>query len=75
MDEDYILTAIALVDNKLLRADKKTRFLPYAGYGYSYRFGNKKQWTFDNRIGIGGTTNTDINSVYPVIKTGIGLIF
>jgi hypothetical protein len=75
MDGDYIFTGIALVDSKLLRADKKTTFLPYTGYGYAYRFGNKKLWTFDNRIGIGVTTNADINSVYPVIKTGIGRVF
>lgn len=75
MDGDYIFTGIVLVDNKLLRADKKTTFLPYAGYGYAYKFGNKKQWTFDNRIGIGVTTNADKNSFYPVIKTGIGRIF
>jgi hypothetical protein len=75
MDGGYIFTGIALVENKLLRADKKITFLPYAGYGYAYRFGNKKQWTFDNRIGIGATTNADKNSVYPVIKTGIGRIF
>jgi hypothetical protein len=75
MGGDYIFTGIALVDNKLLRADKKTTFLPYAGYGYAYRFGNKKEWTFDTRIGIGATINADKNSVYPVIKTGIGRIF
>jgi hypothetical protein len=75
MDGDYIFTGLALVENKLLREDKKTTFLPYVGYGYAYRFGNKKQWTFDNRIGIGTTTNADKNSVYPVIKTGVGLLF
>ena len=75
MDGHYVFTGIALVENKLLRQDKKITFLPYAGYGYAYRFGNKKQWTFDNRIGIGVTTNADRNSVYPVIKTGIGRIF
>jgi hypothetical protein len=75
MDGNYIFTGLALVENKLLRADKKTTFLPYAGYGYAYRLGNKKQWTFDNRIGIGATANADKNSIYPVIKTGIGRIF
>jgi hypothetical protein len=75
MDGDYIFTGIALVENKLLRKDLKITFLPYIGYGYAYRFGNKKQWTFDNRIGIGATTNADRNSVCPVIKTGIGRIF
>jgi hypothetical protein len=74
MDGDYVFAGIALVENKLLRADKKITFLPYAGYGYAYRFGNKKQWTFDNRIGIGATTNADRNSIYPVIKIGLGII-
>ena len=75
MDGHYVFTGIALVENKLLRQDKKITFLPYAGYGYAYRFGNKKQWTFDNRIGIGATTNADNNGIYPVIKTGIGRTF
>jgi hypothetical protein len=75
MDGDYVFTGVALVENKLLRADKKTTFLPYAGYGYAYRFGNKEQWIFDSRIGIGVTTNADKNSIYPVIKTGIGRVF
>jgi hypothetical protein len=75
MDKDYIFIGMALLENKLLRADKKITFLPYAGYGYAHRFGNKKQYTFDNRIGIGSTTNADKNAVYPIIKTGIGYIF
>jgi hypothetical protein len=75
MDENYIFTGLALVENKLLRDDKKTTSLPYVGYGYAYRFGNKRQWTFDNRVGIGVTINADKNSVYPVIKTGIGRVF
>ncbi len=75
MDGNYVFVGIALVENKLLRQDKQLTFLPYAGYGYAYRFGTKKQWTFDNRIGIGATTNADRNSIYPVIKTGIGRIF
>lgn len=75
MGGQYVFTGIALVENNLLRKDKQITFLPYAGYGYAYRFSTKKQWTFDNRIGIGATTNADRNSVYPVIKTGIGRIF
>jgi hypothetical protein len=75
MDKDYVFIGMALLENKQLRADKKIIFLPYAGYGYAYRFGNKKKWTFDNRIGIGPTTNADKNAVYPIIKTGIGYIF
>lgn len=75
MDGHYVFTGIALVENKLLRLDNEITFLPYAGYGHAYRFGSKKQWTFDNRIGIGATTNADRNSVYPVIKTGIGRVF
>jgi hypothetical protein len=75
MSQDYVFTGVALVGNKLLRKDKKTTYLPYIGYGYAHRFGNKKEWTFDNRIGIGATTNADQNGVYPIIKTGIGRIF
>jgi hypothetical protein len=75
MSENYVFTGVALVGNKLLRKDEKTTYLPYIGYGYAYRFGNKKQWTFDSRIGLGATTNADQNGIYPVIKTGIGRIF
>jgi hypothetical protein len=75
MDGQYVFTGIALVENKRLRADEQATFLPYAGYGYAHRFGNKHHWTFDNRIGIGSTTNADNNAVYPVLKTGIGYSF
>ncbi|SFF59643.1 hypothetical protein [Thermoflexibacter ruber] len=75
MDGHYVFMGIALVDNKLLREDGKTTFLPYAGYGYAHRFGHRRQWTFDSRIGIGPTTNADNNSIYPVIKTGVGYLF
>ena len=75
MDGHYVFTGVALVENKLLRKDEKITFLPYAGYGYARRFGIRKHWTFDNRIGIGSTTNADNNSIYPVIKTGVGYIF
>lgn len=75
MDGHYVFTGVALVKNKLLRKDDKITFLPYAGYGYAHRLGNRKHWTFDNRIGIGATINADNNSIYPVIKTGIGYIF
>jgi hypothetical protein len=75
MEGHYIFTGVALVENKLLRQDEEITFLPYIGYGYAYRFGDKRQWTFDNRMGIGATTNADRNSVYPVIKTGVGRVF
>lgn len=75
MDEHYVFTGLALVENELLREDEKITFLPYVGYGYAHRFGNKKHWIFDNRIGIGSTTNADNNGIYPVLKTGIGRIF
>lgn len=75
MEGQYVFTGVALVENKLLRKDEKMTFLPYAGYGYAYRFGYRKHWTFDNRVGIASTTNADKNSIYPVIKTGIGYIF
>lgn len=75
MDGNYIFAGIAFVENELLREDKALTFLPYVGFGNAYRFGSSKQWIFDNRIGLGATTNADINSIYPVIKTGIGRIF
>ncbi|MBN8577498.1 MAG: hypothetical protein J0L66_11185 [Cytophagales bacterium] len=75
MDGHYVFTGVAFMENKLLRKDKQITFLLYAGYGYAYRFGKLKHWTFDNRIGIGSTTNADKNSTYPVIKTGVGYIF
>lgn len=75
MDEHYIFTGMALVKNGLLREDKEITFLPYMGYGYAHRFGNKKYWIFDSRIGIGATTNADSNGIYPIIKTGIGRTF
>jgi len=75
MNESYLFMGIASVENSLLRTDLKPTFLPYVGYGYANRFGSKKQWTFDSRIGLGVTTNADSNGVYPVIKTGIGRIW
>lgn len=75
MNKSYVFSGIAFVENELLRTDGKATLLPYLGNGYAYRFGNKSNWTFDSRIGIGPTLNADINSVYPVIKTGIGRIF
>lgn len=75
LEGHYVFSGLALVNNKLLRDDDRTVFLPYAGYGYASRFGTKKRWTFDSRVGIGATTNATINSVYPVIKTGIGRVF
>lgn len=75
MNKSYVFSGIAFVEDELLRTDGKTTLLPYLGYGYAYRFGNKSNWIFDNRIGIGPTLNADTNSVYPVIKTGIGRIF
>jgi hypothetical protein len=38
-------------------------------------WGNKNQWTFDSRIGLGRTLNADNNAIYPVLKTGIGRVF
>lgn len=75
MNKSYVFTGIAFVENDLLREDGHLTLLPYAGYGYALRFGNKKQWTFDSRIGFGPTLNADTNGVYPVLKTGIGRIF
>lgn len=74
MEGQFLFLGIAFLENKLLRIDEKITILPYAGYGYAYKFGNRKNWTFDNRVGIGSTTNADKNSIYPVIKTGLGYI-
>jgi hypothetical protein len=73
MNGHYIFIGNALLESENLRKDKKITFLPYAGYGYSYLF--SKNWLFDNRIGIGSTTNADKNMFSPVIKTGIGRVF
>jgi len=75
MEDHFVFSGLALVKNKFLRKDTNVTFLPYLGYGHAYRFGQRKQWTFDNRIGIGGTTNADKNGIYPVIKTGLGRVF
>jgi hypothetical protein len=74
MSGHYFLFGTALVSNTLLRKDAKPSALPYLGYGYAYRFGKNSQWTFDSRFGIGATINADRNSVYPIIKTGLGRI-
>jgi hypothetical protein len=75
MDGHYLFVGTAFVENTLLRRDRKAAVLPYTGYGYAYRFGKAKTWTFDSRLGIGTTTNVDNNGIYPVIKTGIGRTF
>ena len=75
MTGNYVFLGTAFVEDKFLRTDLATTILPYIGYGYAYRFGNTKAWTFDSRIGIGATTNADKNGIYPIIKTGIGKTF
>lgn len=75
MNGHYIFVGNAFLESDYLRKDKKITFLPYAGYGYAYRFGKTKAWTFDSRIGIGQTLNADSNIILPVIKTGIGRTF
>ncbi len=76
MDGNYVFFGTAFVKSEFLRKDLKITALPYIGYGYAYRFGKTKTWTFDNRIGIGTTTNADNNNgIYPIIKTGIGKVF
>jgi hypothetical protein len=75
MNESYVFAGTAFVTNDFLRKNLKLTTLPYIGYGYAYRFGHNKAWAFDSRLGIGSTINADKNSVYPVIKTGIGRVF
>ena len=75
MEGNCLFTGIAFVENEVLREDLARTYLPYVGYGYAHRFGEKNQWVFDNRIGMGRTTNADTNSIYRVIKSGLGRIF
>ncbi len=75
MNGHFIFVGTAFIENDFLRKDKNITFLPYAGYGYAYRFGKSNAWTFDSRLGIGRTTNADNNAIYPVLKTGIGRTF
>lgn len=75
MNGHFVFLGTAFLENDFLRKDKNITFLPYAGYGYAYRFGKTNAWTFDSRLGIGRTTNADNNAIYPVLKTGIGRTF
>jgi hypothetical protein len=75
MEKSYVFVGNAWVVSDFLRKDKQPTLLPYIGYGYAHRWGNKNQWTFDSRIGFGRTLNADNNAIYPVLKTGIGRVF
>jgi hypothetical protein len=75
MNGHFIFVGSAFIESSFLRKDKNITFLPYAGYGYAYRFGKSNAWTFDSRLGIGATTNADKNIILPVLKTGIGRTF
>ena len=75
MNGQFVFVGTAFLESDFLRKDKNVTFLPYAGYGYAYRFGKSNAWTFDSRLGIGVTTNADKNIVLPVLKTGIGRTF
>ncbi|MBO0934467.1 hypothetical protein [Fibrella aquatilis] len=69
----YAFVGSALVSSALLRRDGAGTWLPYAGGGYAHVFGS--DWVFDGRLGVGPTLNADKNSVYPVIKVGVGKRF
>ena len=75
MNGNYLFIGTAFLESDFLRKDKNITFLPYAGYGYAYRFGKTNQWVFDSRLGIGRTLNVDKNLILPVLKTGIGRTF
>ncbi len=75
MSGHYIFIGNAFIESDYLRRDKKITYLSYAGYGYAYRFGKRKAWTFDSRLGVGPTLNADSNTILPVLKTGIGRVF
>ena len=75
MNGHYLFVGSAFLESDFLRKDKSVSYLPYAGYGYAHRFGKSDAWIFDSRLGVGRTLNADKNSVYPVLKTGIGHTF
>ena len=75
MSEHYVFVGSAFLESDYLRKDEKITFLPYAGYGYSHRFGKDKVWIFDSRLGFGQTINAGKNLILPVLKTGIGRTF
>ena len=75
MNGHYLFVGTAFLESDFLRKDKNITLLPYAGYGYAYRFGKTNQWVFDSRLGIGRTLNADKNLILPVLKTGIGRTF
>ncbi len=71
--KSYVFVGSAFVKNRLLRQDEESTILPYAGWGYAYIF--DQNWVFDGRIGLGPTLNADRNSIYPVVKVGVGKRF
>lgn len=75
MNGHFVFAGTAFIESGFLRKDKNVTFLPYAGYGYAYRFGKTNAWIFDSRLGIGQTTNADNNTIYPVLKIGTGRAF
>jgi hypothetical protein len=70
MERGYVFVGSAFVKNSLLREDTSLTSLLYGGYGYAHLL--NATWVVDGRIGIGPTLNADRNSVYPVVKIGIG---
>ncbi|GEM_PF-2655023 len=75
MNGTYFFTGMAWVEDDLLRENGGFTRLPYGGIGIADRFGRKGHYVFDGRFGIGPTLNADNNSLYPVIKLGVGRIF
>ena len=75
MQGQFIFVGLAFIENDFFRKDKNITFLPYIGFGYAHRFGSSKEWIFDSRLGIAKTINADNNTIFPVLKTGIGRIF
>jgi hypothetical protein len=75
MNGHFMFVGSAFIESDFLRKDKSLTFLPYAGYGYAYRFGKSNVWIFDSRLGVGATINADKNTFLPVLKAGIGRTF
>ncbi|TAE24446.1 MAG: hypothetical protein EAZ91_20470 [Cytophagales bacterium] len=73
LQKTYVFVGSAFVESTTLRRDRQSTVLPYVGAGYAHVF--HKNWVIDSRLGIGRTINADQNSIYPIIKTGIGKRF
>jgi hypothetical protein len=73
LEGGYVFVGNAFVRSSFLREDHRTTWLPYAGWGYAHVWA--RNWVADGRLGIGPTLNADRNTLYPVLKIGVGKRF